>query len=61
MVSYRLKLPLEEGNYSVMAQLSQAIIPDQSAEFIDVVDNAVVFSVNQRTNGRLWAKVYFFR
>jgi lipopolysaccharide transport system ATP-binding protein len=60
MVSYRLKLPLEEGNYSVMAQLSQAIIPDQSAEFIDVVDNAVVFSVNRRKNGRLWAKVYLF-
>lgn len=60
IVSYGIKLPFEEGNYSVMAQLSQPIIPDQTAEFIDVVDNAVVFTVERRTNARLWAKVYLF-
>lgn len=60
VVSYSIKLPLEEGNYSVMAQLSQPIIPDQTAEFIDVVDNAIVFRVERRLNARLWAKVYLF-
>ena len=60
MVSYRTKLPLQEGNYSIMAQLSQPIIPDQTANFIDVVDNAVVFSVQRRKNARLWAKIYLF-
>lgn len=60
IVTYKIKLPLEEGNYSVMVQLSQPIIPDQTAEFIDVVDNAVVFTVERRTNARLWAKVHLF-
>lgn len=60
MVSFITKLPLEEGNYSVMAQLSIPLIPDQTADFIDVVDNAVVFSVERRNGARLWAKVYLF-
>jgi len=60
VVSYKIKLPLEEGNYSLMAQLSRPIILDQTADFVDVVDNAIVFSVNRREGARLWAKVYLF-
>ncbi len=60
VVSYKIKLPLEEGNYSLMAQLSRPIILDQTADFVDVVDNAIVFSVNRREGAKLWAKVYLF-
>lgn len=60
VVNFRIKLPLEVGNYSVMAQLSQPIIPEQTADFIDVVNNAVVFSVNRWEKGKLWANAYFF-
>lgn len=59
-ISFRTRLPLEEGNYSVMAQLSQPIIEGQAANFIDVVDDAVVFSVSRWKMGRHWAKVYLF-
>ena len=60
LVSFSLKLPLEAGNYSLMAQLSQKVISDISAEFIDVVENAIVFSVRKWNPYRIWTKVYLF-
>lgn len=58
LVVYTTLLPLQEGNYSIQLQLTQPIIPDESAEFLDVVDNAIVFQVQRRTAGRIWTKVY---
>ena len=57
-VVYTTQLPLQEGNYSIHLELTNPIVKDQSAEFLDVIDDAIVFNVQRRTNGRIWAKVY---
>lgn len=58
IVTYKTKVPLEEGMYSVQLQLTSPIIPDVTADFIDVIDNVAVFKVKRRPAGRLWAKVF---
>jgi lipopolysaccharide transport system ATP-binding protein len=55
---YSTRLPLREGHYSVNLELTTTLIADQSAEFLDVVDDAIVFTVQRRTSGRLWASLY---
>jgi lipopolysaccharide transport system ATP-binding protein len=58
IVTYSTNLPLQEGNYSIQVQLTRPVVPDEVADFIDVIDNAVVFNVARRASGRLWTKVY---
>jgi lipopolysaccharide transport system ATP-binding protein len=58
IVTYSTTLPLREGNYSIQFQLTKPIILDQSAEFIDVIDNGIVFNVQRKKSGRIWSKVY---
>jgi lipopolysaccharide transport system ATP-binding protein len=57
-VVYSTRLPLREGNYSVNLELTTTLVADQSAEFLDVIDDAIVFTVLRRPSGRLWASVY---
>ncbi|SEI50138.1 ABC transporter ATP-binding protein [Nitrosomonas eutropha] len=57
-VVYTTRLPLQEGNYSIHLELTSPIVKDQSAEFLDVIDDAIVFNVQRRANRRIWAKVY---
>jgi lipopolysaccharide transport system ATP-binding protein len=58
IVTYKTRLPVEAGNYSIQFQITKAAQINVSAVFLDVVDNSVVFRVNQRNKYRLWAKVY---
>ena len=58
MVEYQFKLPLHEGAYSIQIQATLPIILNQTAEFVDVIDDAIVFKVNERNSARLWAKVF---
>lgn len=58
IVNYQTRLPLQEGNYTIQVQLTNPVIPDESADFLDVIDDAVIFSMSRRTPGRIWAKVY---
>lgn len=58
LVCYQTRLPLHEGAHSINLEITSPLVLDQTAEFLDVVDNAVVFTVRRRENGRLWAKVY---
>ena len=57
IATYETTLPLQEGNYSIQIQLNKPIIQDQTAEFLDIIDDAIVFNVMRRTEGRVWAKV----
>lgn len=57
-VAYTTRLPIQEGNYSIQLQLTKPVIADQSAEFLDVIDDAIVFNVQRRANKRIWTKVY---
>ncbi|CRI59812.1 ABC transporter ATP-binding protein [Pseudomonas sp. CCOS 191] len=58
MVSYSTVLPLHEGNYSIQIQVSKPVVLEQSAEFLDVIDDAIVFNVQRRAAGRIWTKAY---
>ncbi|QHC96979.1 MULTISPECIES: ABC transporter ATP-binding protein [unclassified Pseudomonas] len=57
-ISYSTLLPLQEGNYSIQIQISKPLVLDQSAEFLDVIDDAIVFNVQRRSTGRIWTKAY---
>ena len=57
VVTYTTTLPLHEGNYSIQIQLNRPIIPDETAEFLDVIDDAILFNVQRRQNGRIWTKI----
>lgn len=57
-VSYLTRMPLHEGIYSIEIQIVRPVIRDQTAEFLDVVDDAILFSMQRREHGRLWSKVY---
>jgi lipopolysaccharide transport system ATP-binding protein len=58
IVTYTTTLPLREGNYSVQLQLTRPIVIDQTAESLDVINDAIVFNVQRKPNGRIWASVY---
>jgi homopolymeric O-antigen transport system ATP-binding protein len=60
LAEYRFRLPLAEGNYSLRAQVAAAIIPDQTAEFLDVVSDALVFKANRWERARVWSKLHLF-
>ncbi len=57
-VIYKTRIPLCEGNYSIQLQLTQPLIVDQTAEFLDVIDDAIVFNVCRRPQGRIWTQVH---
>ncbi|MCQ9186760.1 Wzt carbohydrate-binding domain-containing protein, partial [Streptomyces sp. IBSBF 2953] len=42
LAEYSLKLPLQEGNYSLRVNISSTIVENETAEFIDVVSDAIV-------------------
>jgi lipopolysaccharide transport system ATP-binding protein len=58
MVTYEVRLPLRAGNYSVDLELARPLVLDETGEFMDVIDNAIVFRVERRPSARLWAQVY---
>ena len=58
VVTYRTRLPLQEGNYSIQLQISTPVVINHSASYFDVIDDAVVFKVSSREGSRIWTKVY---
>ena len=60
LAEYSLKLPLQEGNYSLRVNISSTIVENETAEFIDVVSDAVVFRVGRWETARVWSKVHGF-
>jgi lipopolysaccharide transport system ATP-binding protein len=58
VVTYKTRLPLQEGHHSIQVQITVPLIPNMSATFLDVVDNAVVFNVARRPNNRIWTKAF---
>ena len=57
VATYTTEVPLQEGNYSIQVQLNEPVVRDQHATFLDVLDDAIVFHVSQRLDGRVWTKV----
>jgi len=59
-VDYSLRLPLQDGAYSIQIALTEPVVDNQTANFLDYIDDAVVFSTSRWTNARVWSKVYLF-
>ncbi|WP_114634229.1 ABC transporter ATP-binding protein [Vibrio splendidus] len=60
IVEYRLKLPLQKNAYSLEASITATQVENELYEYIDVVPNAVVFTMGVRPNVTVWAKVHLF-
>lgn len=58
IVTYATSLPLHEGNYSIQIQLTTPVVVDQAAEFLDVIEDAIVFNMQRRAGARIWTKAY---
>jgi lipopolysaccharide transport system ATP-binding protein len=58
VLSYTTTLPLKIGHYSIDLELARPVIVDEKGDFLDVVENAVVFHMLRRPRAQLWAQVY---
>lgn len=58
IVTFKTYLPLEEGNYNIQIQLNRPLIEGESAEYLDVIDDAVIFKMHRKDPVRIWTKVY---
>jgi lipopolysaccharide transport system ATP-binding protein len=58
VVEFVTTVPFTEGVYNVLAVLSFPLVPNQSAKFVDFVENAFVFQVRERAPVKLWSKLY---
>jgi lipopolysaccharide transport system ATP-binding protein len=58
VVTFQTRVPLHEGAYSIQIQVTEPIVEGETARFLDVVDDAIVFKVDRRPGGRLWSKVF---
>lgn len=60
VAEYIFKMPLQEGHYSLRINISSVIIENESAEFIDLINDAVVFRVARWEKARIWSQVHQF-
>ncbi len=60
LVEYDLRLPLQEGNYSLRVQVTSSVVHGETAEFLDVIDNTVVFQMVRWETAKVWAKIHLF-
>ena len=58
VVTYKTRLPLLEGNYSIQLQITTPALEGCPTRFLDVVEDAIVFHVSRRDGVRIWSKVY---
>jgi len=60
IAEYVLKLPLQEGEYSIRVQITSPVAKELSADFLDVIEDALIFKVAKWTSSPLWCKVHLF-
>ncbi len=60
LIEYTLRLPLKEGIYSLRTQITSPVASDQTAIFVDVIEDAVVFQMGRWGKGRLWSNIHLF-
>jgi len=58
IVEYETKLPLAAGKYNLLVSITSPIIYNKTAKFIDVIEVAKVFTVQERPVAKVWTKVY---
>ena len=60
LVEYIFQLPLQEGAYTLRINVSAPIVEDETAEFIDLINDAVVFRIGRWDKARVWSQVHQF-
>lgn len=60
LVEYALKVPLQEGSYAISIEITSPIVRNETAEFLDVIEDAVVFQMARWTKAKVWSKTYLF-
>ncbi|CAG9933565.1 ABC transporter ATP-binding protein [Candidatus Nitrotoga arctica] len=60
LVEYTLRLPLQEGSYSLRTQITSPAVRGETAEFVDVIEDAVVFQMERWKKTRIWSKIHLF-
>ncbi len=60
LIEYILRLPFQEENYALRTQISSPVIQGETAVFLDVIENAVVFQVARWEKARIWSGVHLF-
>lgn len=58
VVTYKTRLPLQEGNHSIQLQITMPIALGHTARFLDVIDDALVFKMSRREGARIWTKAF---
>lgn len=57
-IAVSTRLPLIEGNYNITLVASTPVIENRTALFLDYIENASVFTVEENQQSKLWDKVY---
>ncbi len=57
-IEFKTRLPLVEGNYNITLVASKPVILNRTVIFLDYIENAAVFSVEEDFACKLWNKVY---
>jgi lipopolysaccharide transport system ATP-binding protein len=60
LVEYALRLPFQDGSYSMRALISSPVVSGETAEFLDVVEDAVVFRIDRWAEAKVWSKIHLF-
>ena len=60
LIEYTLRLPLQEGSYSLRTQITSPVVLGETAEFVDVIEDAVVFQMERWKKARIWSKIHLF-
>ncbi|MGZ8173670.1 MULTISPECIES: ABC transporter ATP-binding protein [Methylobacter] len=60
LVEYTLRLPLQEGSYSLRTQITVPLVDGETAIFVDVIEDAVIFQMARWETAIVWSKVHLF-
>jgi lipopolysaccharide transport system ATP-binding protein len=60
LVEYALRLPLNEGNYALRIQIAAPLMREETSEFLDVIEDAIVFQMLRWERSRIWSKIHLF-
>lgn len=58
VVEYITRTPIAGGNYNIMLSITEPVLLNKAAKSLDVIENAIIFTVTERPEAKLWTKVY---
>jgi lipopolysaccharide transport system ATP-binding protein len=58
LIEFSTQLPLMDGTYELLIQLTTPIIQNASSQIVDYFEDAARFEIKQRRPIKIWSKVY---